>query len=98
MADSSTPWWEMFLPFSTSEAASAVDSFQGGIGQWLTNLGGELASGIEGAVVAVLGDVWDVIAGPIEVIIGLVIAFIVLGWAFKNQLIQLGSIAAMAAA
>lgn len=40
---------------------------------WLTSTAGNIASGIEAAVTAFLTDIWDVIIGPVEVIVGAII-------------------------
>jgi len=65
---------------------------------WITGLGGDIASGIEGGVVALLKDLWTVIEGPMLVLIGVVIAVVVLIVFFKNDLMQIGtSIGALAA-
>jgi hypothetical protein len=65
---------------------------------WLSGAAGSLASGLEGAMVAVIGDLWEVIEGPLLVLLGIGIFIVVIAWVFKNQIIQLGGIAATAAA
>jgi hypothetical protein len=80
------------------DAATAAAKAQTGLAGWLASVAGDIASGLEGAMVAVFGDLWDVIVGPVEVIAGAIIIVIVLGWAMKNQIIQLGGIALRAAA
>jgi hypothetical protein len=101
----STPWWDVnswFGPDLTNNAAEVGAAVATGPAQlaasWLTSTAGDMASGLEGAMVAILGDLWGVIAGPLEVLVGVVIIIIVLGWALKNQIIQLGGLALKAAA
>lgn len=87
-------WWTDGL-----EAALRIPQDVGALAtNWLTGIGGQVASGIEGAMVAIIGDIWNVITGPLEIIVGAIIIIIVLGWAFKNQVIQLGGLAVRMAA
>lgn len=65
---------------------------------WLGGIGGDIASGIEGGVVAVLKDIWHVIQGPLLVLLGIGIALAVLTIYFKNDIMALGGAAAGAAA
>ena len=58
---------------------------------WISGLGGSIASGIEGGVVALIKDIWHVIEGPLLVIAGIAIALAVLVVYFKNDITQLGS-------
>lgn len=85
----------------SAKAAHAAENQPGGNFGWLTGLGGDLASGIEGGVVAILKDLWSVIEGPLLIIAGLAIAFAVLIAYFKNDIMQgaaaLGSVASVAA-
>lgn len=62
------------------------------IGGWIGSLGGMIASGLEGALVAFLKDLWDVILGPIEVIAGVALAILILLFAFKDDLASVASI------
>ena len=94
----SEPWWDMFLPFDPASAGRSLAGLNGGISDWLAGVGGDIASGLETAFVAFFGDLWDVISGPVYVLIGVVILMFTLGFAFRNQIIQIGTIAAMAAA
>jgi hypothetical protein len=80
-----------------TSAAEAVGNIPQDASSWLTSTAGSVASGMEGAAVALLGDVWDVLSGPVFVIIGAVIAVIALGWAFKNEIIGLAAFALAAA-
>jgi hypothetical protein len=86
-------WWEDVTKDTVNVDKSVFDSAS----SWLNGVAGDMASGIEGAFAALLGDMFDVVIGPLEIIIGVIIMFIVLAWAFKNQIIQAGAIAAAAA-
>lgn len=88
-------WWSDFSTGNTAgQAKDLVSNPVADAAAWLTGIGGSIASGIEAAMVAVLGDIWDVIAGPIMAIGGIIIMLFFIIWAFKNQIIQ----AAVAAA
>jgi len=92
-------------PFLSKDAAqSFVDKEeQGGSlpnlnpANWLSSIGGGLASGIEGGVVTVLKDIWQVIEGPLLVLLGIIIGMWVLVIYFKNDIIQIAGMAAKAA-
>jgi hypothetical protein len=53
---------------------------------WLTGIGGDIASGIEGGVVQLLKDVWTVIEGPLLVIVGAVVFLFVIVSYFKSDI------------
>jgi hypothetical protein len=82
-------WWEdaskdvIDLPGDVADAA----------GSWLSGIGGDIGSGIEAGAVAIFGDLWDVIEGPLLTLLGVVIIVITLSWAFKNQIIHFGAAA-----
>lgn len=64
---------------------SAVSNAANG---WLKGLGGQLASGIEQSFVSGLTDLYDVIIGPIQIVIGvifIVIAFVIF---FKDDIMN----------
>lgn len=46
------------------------------VGGWFSSLGADIGSGIESGLVYILKDLWNVIIGPVEVGLGLVIAVI----------------------
>jgi len=75
------------------DIADAPTAVSNSITSWFSTEAGNIASGVEGAMVAILGDVWDVIVGPLEILVGGIIIFLVLGWAFKNQVISLAMLA-----
>jgi len=67
------------------------------ISSWLQGIGGSIGSGIEGGIVSLLTDIWNVIVGPLEVIAGVLIAVFVFIIYFKDDIMQLAGMAAKAA-
>lgn len=61
---------------------------------WFSSLGGDIGSGIEAGLVYMLKDLWNVIWGPIEIGLGLVIAAFVLFFYFGGSFSQLGALMA----
>lgn len=53
---------------------------------WLSSMGGAIGSGLDAAFTSFLTDLWDVILGPLEIIAGVVLAFIILMWIFRDDL------------
>lgn len=53
---------------------------------WLSSTAGNIASGIESAVTAFLTDIWDVVIGPVEVIVGVIIFLMGLTLLVKDDL------------
>lgn len=68
------------------------------VGGWLSGVGGQIGSGIEAGIVTSLKDLWDVIIGPVEVLLGFLIFLWVIAIYLKDDLLAVGRIAAMAAA
>lgn len=68
---------------------------------WLGSLGGMIGSGIESGFITAIKDLWDVVIGPLEVLIGGIIIVVTLMMYFRHDIINLassvGSMAAMAA-
>jgi hypothetical protein len=64
---------------------------------WLSSIGGAIASGIEGGVIQVVKDLWDIVIGPLEIILGAIIAMFVLTIYFKDDLFAAGRMIGMAA-
>jgi hypothetical protein len=60
------------------------------VNSWLSGLGGQLASGLEGGVVAFLRDIFNVAVGPLEVFVGVVLMAFALIICFKDDLMQAG--------
>jgi hypothetical protein len=65
---------------------------------WLSGLGGLIGSGIESGIVSMLKDLWDVIVGPVEILIGSLIAIFVLAIYFRDDIGGIIGTVAMAAA
>lgn len=57
---------------------------------WLSGIGGAMASALEGGFVALLQDIWHVLAGPVYIIIGAVIALFTLGVYFRRPIMGFG--------
>lgn len=80
--------------FSSKDAADAYISSEssayssGEPGNWINSIGGELASAIEGGIVAILKDLWAVVEGPLLIIAGIAIVFAVVIAFFKNDIMQ----------
>jgi hypothetical protein len=96
-------------PFLSQDAANAYvnKAEQGGSinlpswlnpSSWLSDIGGKLASGIEGGVITILKDLWAVVEGPLLVLLGVFIGLWVLVIYFKNDIMKLAGTVAMAAA
>lgn len=68
------------------------------LGGWLGSIGAQIGSGIESGFISAIKDVWTVIIGPLEVLLGALIIMFTLAMYFKGEILGLASIAAMAAA
>lgn len=64
---------------------------------WLGSLGGMIASGLESGFLNLITDIWNVIVGPLEVMIGAVIAGFVITVYFKDDIMSAARVLAMAA-
>lgn len=84
--------------FSGADIFNWLKGAGSGVTHWLTSMAGDIASGIEAGIVGILGDIWDVIIGPVLVVIGAVIIIWTLGFAFRNQIMSVAITAAAAAA
>ena len=58
-------------------------------GGWLTSLGGMIGSGIESGLVSFFTDLYNVIVGPLEIVLGIIVAIWVLVFIFKDDLAAL---------
>ena len=59
---------------------------------WLTNWGGWIGSGIEAGLVSFFTDLYNVIVGPLEIVLGVIVAIWVLAFIFKDDLAALAPI------
>lgn len=92
-------WWSDFTTavkdlwdFNPAGAADAA------AGSWLSSEGGQIGSGLEAGFDAFLSDIWNVIIGPVEIITGVILALIILLWAFRDDLTSLAAIIGRGAA
>lgn len=76
-----------------ANALNPFSWFDNGVKVAFDQLAGDLASGIESGFLAIIKDIWDVILGPIEVILGVVIFIAALVLAMKNDLIAIAGMA-----
>ena len=72
-------WWDPFTWFT-----GTFRDWQQAAENWFSSTAGDIASGIEGGAVAVFGDLWDVIVGPLEIVIGVIIVIILFSWMFAH--------------
>jgi len=63
-----------------------------GLDNWFKNIGGQIASGIEGGFVAIIKDLWDVVIGPLEIAAGVIVAIMVIVFMFKDDLAAIAPI------
>jgi hypothetical protein len=59
-------------------------NLQNPITNWLSSIGGYIASGLEQGFVSLLTDLWQVIAGPILIVLGIAVAIVVLAIWFMS--------------
>lgn len=101
-------WWtDLVDGVNTAGVALGVETpAQAGVGDvtsqspvtsWLQSAGGDIASGIEAGIVALINDIWTVIYPALEIGAGLLIAFLAFGFIFQDQLMQLAPMVAAAA-
>lgn len=69
------------------------------LGGWLGSLGGSIGSGLEAGFISGIKDLWDVVIGPLEVLIGGIIIVITLVMYFRSDVMNLiGAVGGIAAA
>lgn len=82
-------------PYSSQAAANQVVNQKNGGGinlpdlnplGWLGSLGGMIGSGIESGFVSFFKDLWNVVVGPLEILLGVLIAMWVLVIYFKDDI------------
>ena len=98
--------WLQDLENAVGVASGTETPVQAGVGDvtgtspitsWLTSIGGEIGSGIESGIVALINDIWIVIYPMLEIIAGLLIAVLAFVFIFQDQLMKLAPLAAAAA-
>jgi hypothetical protein len=93
------PWYDWFNPVDSIRAIIGAGTDVGNaINNFVTSTAGDIASGLEGGVVALLGDVWATISGVVLTGIGLGIIILVLLWAFKREIIDTAALAGLVTA
>jgi hypothetical protein len=65
---------------------------------WLSSLGGDIGSGIEGGIIQVIKDLWTVVIGPLEVLLGVLIGMWVLVIYFRHDIMNVTRMVAGVAA
>jgi hypothetical protein len=92
-------WDLLWDPLAWTRLTKGVATdVQGAASSWLSGLGGDISSGIEGGFIAVLKDIWVVVGPFVEILAGALLAIFVLMVYFKNDTQQLAGAAVMAAA
>jgi hypothetical protein len=64
---------------------------------FLSGWAGWIAAGLEGGFVQILKDIWNVIVGPLEILTGFIVIALVLGLAFKDDILAVAGPLAMGA-
>lgn len=70
----------------TGQTSSSQLSNAPGASSWLSGLGGDIASGIEGSLVAFLHDLWTVIVAPLAIITGIGLIILAFVLFFKEEI------------
>jgi hypothetical protein len=94
-----TPWYDWFNPVDQIRALTSAGTDVGNaVSNFITSTAGDIATGLEAGMVALLGDIWAAVSGVVLTAIGLLIITVVLLWAFKTQIIDVASLTAAIAA
>ena len=90
---------ERWLGFGLAEEATGTAPSTP-VTNWLGSLGGDIASGLEGGLVQLLHDMWNVIVAPLAIIAGVILILLAFAWFFKDDILgaarMAGQLAAMA--
>jgi hypothetical protein len=70
---------------------------QSAVSNWFGSIAGQLASAFEAGFLAVVKDLWDVVVGPLEIIVGVFFFLFGLIFAIKDDMIGIATVAAIAA-
>lgn len=84
-------WWDDFVGFVERGTINPPGAIADPIANWLKSTAGSIASGIEGGIVALLKDLWDIIVGPAEILTGVIIMAAGLTLLFKDDLTGIAS-------
>lgn len=58
-------------------------------GNWITGIGGQVASALEAGFVQTLQDIWNAVLGPLEIIGGSIVILIALSFMMSDNLVAL---------
>ena len=84
-------WWNPFY-WIAGPTDTVTHALEEKAESWLSSTAGDIASGLEFGIDAMLGDLWQVIAGPLEIIVGVIVIVIVIGWALRGDLLAFASL------
>lgn len=84
-----------FIGGGTTDIAQGASGLPNAVEGWLTSIGGYIASGLEGGIIAVLRDVWQVLLSPFEILVGAVLIISALVFVFKDDITQAAKMAAV---
>lgn len=83
-------WWNDFTGTVNNILGLPEKVASGAAGSWLSSSAGSLASGLDAAFVAFIHDLWDVILGPLEIILGAIIFMLGLTILVRNDMTGIG--------
>jgi hypothetical protein len=90
--------WSLLDPLTyVNDILGLGGGVAGDVNSWISGIGGSIASGLEGGVVAFLRDIFNVVVGPLEVVVGAVLIAFALVICFKDDLMQAGLLFGMMA-
>lgn len=82
------------VPAAAAAAGSSVEKTLNPA-NWLSSIGGSIASGIESGLIQILKDIFSVIVGALEIAAGVIVVVLTLGFAFKDDLLAVAQMAVM---
>lgn len=89
--------FEGLIEGATGNISASTAAFASGITGFLSGAAGQLAQAVETAGISIFKDLWDVILGPLEVFVGVMLILFALALLFKNDLMQAGAMFGMMA-
>lgn len=85
---SSKPAAQTYITNASNAGGISIPNPLNIVSGWLGSLGGMIGSGIESGFVSFFKDLWDVIVGPLEILLGVLIGMWVLVIYFKNDIMS----------
>lgn len=79
-------WWDDFIG-GIADILGPGAPPSNPVNSWVQSVAANIGSGIESGVVALLKDLWDVIIGPAEVVVGVILILIAIGIALRGDVI-----------